>query len=82
MRIPFFDCRACVEHASELLDGELPPLTRFVLAVHARFCQDCRAHVAQLETTVEVVRHAVPADRLGGETRRALLDELAKRPPP
>ncbi len=76
-RIPFFDCRACVEHASEFLDGELPRVTALVTAVHLRFCRDCRMHAKQLKATVKMLgaqsRHD---DGLRDETKGALFEAL------
>ncbi len=81
IKVPFFDCRACVERGSELLDGELPLVTRFVTSVHVRFCKDCRAHTEQLRQTIEIVRAAQGErrDGLGEDAKRALLEKLGRR---
>jgi hypothetical protein len=80
MRIPFFDCRACVESASDFRDGRLPPVAGFVTRVHLRLCRDCRVHLEQLETTVKALRaEGARGKGLGDESKRALLEGLRKR---
>jgi anti-sigma factor RsiW len=78
-RIPFFDCRACVERLSEFLDGELPRAARFVTAVHLRWCKDCRVHAEQMRATVALLHAQGSHDEpLRDETKRALLEALSR----
>ncbi len=77
---PLLDCRACVERASEHVDGELRGAARLVTRVHLWLCKDCRRHVDQLRTTVKVLGDAGPEPTLAADRKRALLDALrAKR---
>jgi hypothetical protein len=77
---PFLDCRACVERASDHVDGDLRGAAHFVTRVHLWLCKDCRIHVRQLRATVKVLGDVGSEPTLGADRKRALLEALrAKR---
>jgi len=74
-----FDCRRCVERASELVDGELSWIASLVTRLHVLGCRDCRVHVDQLRTTLKVVHGSSPGATLPEDRRRAVLEALRRR---
>lgn len=67
-------CRDIAELASEYVDGELPLVTWGEVRMHLWMCPPCRAYVAQIRMTRELLE-ALPTD----EVPRAVHEELLAR---
>lgn len=74
-----FDCRLCVQRASDFVNGDLSATSRLVTRLHLVLCRDCRVHVNQLETTVKLLHELEPDPTLADETKRALIEALRAR---
>jgi hypothetical protein len=70
------NCRTLTELLTEASETSLPAFRRTQVALHLKVCSFCRAHRAQYDTTVAILR-AMPREPPPDE----LLDTLVARLP-
>jgi predicted anti-sigma-YlaC factor YlaD len=53
-------CREVTDRASDVLDGNLPPLSRLKLRLHLMICEGCRTYIDQMRGLKTMLRQRPP----------------------
>ena len=57
-------CEEFEDFILQYLEGELPPMKRFVFESHMKICRDCRDYLAAYQRTIETAKTAVNQQEL------------------
>ena len=71
-------CRTLTELLTDAAEASLPPLRRTQVALHLKLCSRCRAHRAQYETAVAILR-ALPREGPSDELLATLVERLPRK---
>jgi anti-sigma factor RsiW len=66
-------CKELVELVTDYLEGSLPPADLARFEEHVVSCPPCRAHLAQMRQTIDVVGR-IPEESLSPDARHDLLE--------
>lgn len=70
-------CKELVELVTDYLEGALPPRDVARFEEHVVSCPPCRAHLAQMRSTIELVGR-IPEESVSAEAEQDLLEAFRK----